>query len=231
LKRGRKNKERDEVIMMEKLLCPSMMCANYGNLDQEIKDLEEAGIDIFHVDVMDGQFVPNFGMGLQDIEYLCKAASVPVDAHLMIENPGNYIEKFRNLGIKIIYIHPESDVHPARTLQKIHDSGAKAGIAFNPGTAVEYISPLLSMVDYVMVMSVNPGFSGQKYIDAVDEKIEKLLVLQKRYNYKIMLDGACSPERIKTLSKKGVNGFVLGTSALFGKGRAYKDIIPELRAL
>lgn len=216
---------------MKKLLCPSMMCANYGNLEQEIKSLEEAGIDIFHVDVMDGRFVPNFGMGLQDIEYLCKVASAPVDVHLMIKDPGCYVEKFASLGIKIIYIHPESDIHPARTLQKIHDCKVKAGIAFDPGTSVEYISPLLSMVDYVMVMSVNPGFAGQKYIDAVDEKIEKLLALQEKYNYEIMLDGACSPERIRVLSKRGVKGFVLGTSALFGKKKTYKEIIQELRAL
>ena len=114
---------------MEKLLCPSMMCANYRNLEKEVNDLIEAGVDIFHIDIMDGQFVPNFGMGLQDVEYICKASTIPVDAHLMIENPGNYVEKFAKLGIDIIYIHPESDVHPTRTLQSIIDLGVKPGIA------------------------------------------------------------------------------------------------------
>ena len=183
---------------MEKLLCPSMMCANYRNLEKEVNDLIEAGVDIFHIDIMDGQFVPNFGMGLQDVEYICKASTIPVDAHLMIENPGNYVEK---------------------------------GIAINPGTAVETIKPLLPFVDYVMVMSVNPGFSGQKYISSVDEKIAQLVELKEKYGYEVMLDGACSPERVETLSKVGVKGFILGTSALFGKEKSYKEIVKELRSL
>ncbi len=217
--------------MNKKLLCPSMMCANFGNLENEIRELEDAGIDIFHIDIMDGQFVPNFGMGLQDTEYIRKHTNVPVDVHIMIENPGDYTDMFADLGIDIIYIHPEADLHPARTLQKIRDRGVKAGLAFNPGTAVETIVPLLSLVDYVMVMCVNPGFAGQKYLDFVDEKIEKLFELQSKFNYEIMVDGACSPERISTLSKKGVKGFVLGTSALFGKDRSYKELIQELHAI
>ena len=104
---------------MEKLLCPSMMCANYRNLEKEVNDLIEAGVDIFHIDIMDGQFVPNFGMGLQDVEYICKASTIPVDAHLMIENPSKYVDKFASLGAKIIYIHHETDPHACRTLQMI----------------------------------------------------------------------------------------------------------------
>lgn len=216
---------------MRKILSSSMMCANYENLGKEVKDLEAAGIDMFHIDVMDGRFVPNFGMGLQDIEFITKRATKLVDAHLMIEDPGNYVELFAKLGIDIIYIHPEADKHPVRTLQKIMDSGAKAGIAIDPDTTAQSIEPLLNLVDYVMVMTVNPGFAGQKYIEFVDEKINKLIAQKETYGFTLMIDGACSPERIGTLSAKGVDGFVLGTSALFGKEESYQDIIKSLRDL
>ena len=201
---------------MKKLLCPSMMCANFGNLENEIRKLEESGIDIFHLDVMDGSFVPNFGMGLQDIEYICKTANKPCDVHLMVV---------------IIYVHPESDVHITRTLQMIKDAGAQAGIVVNPGTSYESVKETLSLVDYVMVMSVNPGFAGQKYLNFVDDKFKQFCAKKEEFGYKVMIDGACSPERIAMLSSIGVEGFILGTSALFGKEKSYQEIIKELRGL
>ena len=217
---------------MEKLLCPSMMCANFASLQKEIEDLEEGGIDIFHLDVMDGSFVPNFGMGLQDIEYICKTATKPCDVHLMIENPSKYVDKFASLGAKIIYIHPEIDPHACRTLQMIKDAGAKAGIAINPGTPFETDKDLLHLCDYVMLMSVNPGFAGQKYLDFVTPKFKKFVDEAKNYGgYDVMIDGACSPKKIEMLSKMGVKGFILGTSALFGKDKSYQEIINELRGL
>ena len=217
---------------MEKLLCPSMMCADFSSLKDEIENLEKGGIDIFHLDVMDGSFVPNFGMGLQDIEYICKTATKPCDVHLMIENPSKYIDKFAKLGVNIIYIHPETDSHACRTLQMIRDVGVKSGIAVNPGTSFETVKELLHLCDYVMLMSVNPGFAGQKYLDFVSEKFKKFVDESENYGgYDVMIDGACSPEKIEKLSKIGVKGFILGTSALFGKGRSYKEIIDELRGL
>lgn len=212
------------------LLCPSMMCAEFGNLDNEIKLLEKANIDIFHLDVMDGKFVPNFGMGLQDIEYICKTATKPCDVHLMIENPYQYIEKFINLGCKIIYIHPESDTHPCRTLQLIKDLGAHPAIAINPNTSFETVKHLLHLCDYVMLMSVNPGFAGQRYLDFITSKFLEFIENVPKYgDYHVMVDGACSPERIQTLSQLGVEGFILGTSALFNQNQSYQSIIQKLK--
>ncbi|MEX2805478.1 ribulose-phosphate 3-epimerase [Streptococcus sp. H31] len=216
---------------MTMLLCPSMMCADFANLEQETRELEEAGFDIFHMDFMDGDFVPNFGMGLQDFELIRKTTNRLVDIHLMIQNPGKYVDKFADLGADIIYVHVEADQQITRTLEEICRKGKKAGIAVNPGTSVETIKVLLPLVDYIMVMTVNPGFAGQKYLDFVDEKIDHLLRLADNYHYKVMVDGAVSPERIRALSSKGVTGFVLGTSALFGQGKSYREIEKELRRL
>lgn len=216
---------------MEKYLCPSLMCANFDCLKEEIIMLDKAGIDIFHIDVMDGNFVPNFGMGLQDIEAIRRNTIKQIDVHLMTINPSKYIKKFVDLGVNIIYIHPEADLLPARTIGIIKENGKKAGIAINPGTAVETITPLLAIVDYVMVMTVHPGFSGQPYLSYVEPKIDQLLNLKISYNYEVMVDGAISPAVIKKLGDKGVKGFILGTSSLFNKKKSYKEIILSLRNL
>ncbi|MCY3036189.1 ribulose-phosphate 3-epimerase [Aerococcus urinae] len=216
--------------MSEILICPSMMCARFGNLHDEVKELDEAGADVFHMDIMDGQFVPNFSMGIQDYEYIRSVTDKKMDAHLMIMNPGNYIDLFADLGANIIYIHPEADLHPTRTLAKIKDRGILAGIAINPGTSVESVKELLYLADVVMVMSVNPGFAGQKYLPFVDNKIQELVDLKADYQFKLSIDGAISEERIKTLSKVGVDAFILGTSALFGKDASYKELIQKYKS-
>lgn len=214
---------------MKRIICPSMMCADFANLQKDTEELDQAGTDIFHMDIMDGCFVPNFGMGLQDFELVRKSTDKLVDVHLMIMNPGNYVEMFSELGADIIYIHPEADIHPTRTLDKIRSLGKRAGIAINPGTAVSTIADLLPLVDYVMVMTVNPGFAGQKYLEFTDQKIERLVELKKEFNFEIMVDGAISPEKVEKLSNIGVDGFVLGTSSLFGKEESYDEIITRLK--
>lgn len=216
---------------MDKLLCPSMMCANFAKLKEETVELEKAGADIFHIDIMDGNFVPNFAMGLQDFNIIRKSTEKLVDVHLMINNPVNYVTLFAENGADIIYIHPEADFHPSRTIDKIIKAGKKAGIAINPSTSVATIQELLSLVDYILVMTVNPGFAGQKYLDYVDEKIKQLVELQEKYDYQIMVDGAISPGRIEKLSVIGVEGFILGTSSLFGKEKSYATILSELKEL
>lgn len=216
---------------MEKLLCPSLMVADFTKLSEEVIELDQSGSDIFHIDIMDGSFVPNFGMGIQDVQAVRKLTSKPIDVHLMIDNPGEYINLFADLGVDIIYVHPEADKHPARTLNKIKDRGLKVGLAINPGTSLENIVELLNIIDYLMIMTVNPGFAGQKYLSFVDAKIEKALSLSKQYGFEVMVDGAISPERIEKLSKIGVKGFVLGTSSLFRKEKSYKELISMFKQL
>ncbi len=215
--------------MSERLLCPSMMCANYGHLADEVRALDDAGVDIFHCDIMDGTFVPNFTMGVMDVETIRRYTDKPVDCHLMIENPANKVDWFINAGADIIYIHPESERYVVKTLAHIKEMGAKAGIAVNPDTSVASISEILNLCDYVMVMTVNPGFAGQAFIDFTKKKIKQLVELKEEYGFKIMIDGHCSPEVVEDLSNLGADGFILGSSALFRKGKTYKQLISELR--
>lgn len=209
-------------------LCPSMMCANYSNLEREIQMLESAGADIFHLDVMDGQYVSNFGMGLQDIKFICGHASIKTEVHLMIEQPVRYIELFASCGVDIIYIHPESEYHAITTLQKIGELGLEAGIVLNPGTSVSSISELLNVVNRVMVMGINPGHAGQMYLPYAENKIAQLLELKSKYGFSIGMDGACNRENIKHLSGIGVENFVLGTAGLFYGDMNYQEHMRQI---
>lgn len=211
----------------------SMMCANYGHLAREVTELEEAGIDSFHIDIMDGRYVPNYAMSLNDLKYISSTTFKPLDVHLMIEHPSTNIELFiRNLRKgDTIYIHPEAEYHPSTTLQKIIDAGLVPGIAINPGTSVETIMEMLRIVDKVLVMSVNPGNAGQMYLPYVGKKVERLVKLKEEMGFKLYWDGACSADKIATYGPMGVDGFILGTTLLFGRGRAYKDILDDIREL
>ncbi len=215
--------------MSERLLCPSLMCADFGHLAEDVRVLDEAGTDIFHCDIMDGTFVPNITMGISDVKAVKAATSKPVDCHLMIENPSTKVDWFIDAGADIIYIHPETERFVARTLTHIRQRGVKAGLAIDPDTSLATVEEMLPFCDYVMVMTVNPGFAGQKFIPSTKDKIRRLVQMKNQYGFKIMIDGACSPEVISELSGMGADGFVLGTSALFGKGRPYKELMRQLR--
>lgn len=214
-------------------LTASMMCANYGNLEQEVQQLEEGGIDSFHIDIMDGRYVPNFAMSLNDMSYIASVAKKPLDVHLMIEHPNNHVELFCQRLRKgdTIYIHPEAEYHPSTTLKKIIDAGLIAGIAINPGTSVETVMEMLRIVKKVLVMSVNPGNAGQMYLPYVGKKITKLLALKEEMDFELHWDGACSADKIETYAPKGVDGFVLGTTLLFGKEKSYGEILKDIREL
>lgn len=209
----------------------SMMCANYANLGKEIKELEEAGIDSFHIDIMDGRYVQNYAMSLNDLKCIRRLTNKPLDVHLMIEHPINTIEIFIGALKKgdTIYIHPEAEYHPSTTLQKIINAGLIPGIAINPGTSVETVYEMLRIVDKVLVMSVNPGNAGQMYMPYVGEKYEKLLKYKEIMGFEVYWDGACSMDKINKYVPMGVKGFVLGTTLLFGKGRPYGEALNIIR--
>lgn len=214
-------------------LTASMMCADYGHLEREVKELEAGGIDAFHIDIMDGRYVPNFAMSLNDMRYIASVAERPLDVHLMIEHPNDNVGLFLQCLRKgdTVYIHPEAEYHPSTTLQKIINAGMIPGIAINPGTSVETVMEMLRIVKKVLVMSVNPGNAGQMYLPYVGKKITRLLAIKDDMDLEIYWDGACGADKILEYAPKGVKGFVLGTTLLFGKGRPYGDTLRGIREL
>ncbi len=214
-------------------LMASMMCADYRNLEKEVTELDEGGIDSFHIDIMDGRYVPNYAMSLNDMKCIRSLTEKPLDVHLMVEHPINTIDVFtRNLKPgDTIYIHPEAEYHPSTTLQRIIDAGLIPGIAINPGTSVETVLEMLGIVKKVLVMSVNPGSAAQLFMPYVGKKYEKLLSIRKEKKFDIYWDGACSADKIRDYAPRGVRGFVLGTTLLFGKKRKYAEIIQSIRKM
>ena len=214
-------------------LTASMMCADFGNLKEEVRNLTEGGIDSFHIDIMDGRYVPNFAMSLNDMRYIASASEKPLDVHLMIEHPSNHIGLFLSNLRKgdTVYIHPEAEYHPSTTLQRIIHADMIPGIAINPGTSVETVMEMLRIVKKVLVMSVNPGNAGQMYLPYVGKKITKLLAIKEDMDFEIYWDGACSADKILEYAPRGVAGFVLGTTLLFGKEQSYGETLRNIREL
>ncbi|WP_346674420.1 ribulose-phosphate 3-epimerase [Enorma phocaeensis] len=210
------------------LMIPSLMCADFARLGEEVDELVAAGADGFHLDIMDGSFVPNFGMGLGDVQAVCKRSPIPCDVHLMAEKSEVFIDLFADAGVKIMYVHPETERTINSTLLAIEKRGMHPGLVVDPGVTFESVEYSLPVADYVLVMTVNPGFAGQKYLDYVNPKIEQFAAAKEKYGYKLLIDGACSPEVVKHAAELGADGAILGTSSLFGKGRPYAELLKEL---
>jgi ribulose-phosphate 3-epimerase len=211
-------------------IAPSILSADFSRLGEEVKAVEEAGADWIHVDVMDGKFVPNITVGPLVVESLRKVTKLPLDVHLMIENADQYIEDFANAGADIISVHAEACPHLHRTIESIKENGAKAGVVLNPATTLFALDEIIEQVDMVLLMSVNPGFGGQKFIGSVLSKIELLrnTLNESGVELDLEVDGGIKPDNAASIKQAGANVLVAG-SAIFGKDD-YKKAIEELRS-
>jgi ribulose-phosphate 3-epimerase len=198
-------------------IAPSILSADFTRLGQQIEAVERAGASLLHVDVMDGRFVPNITVGLPVVKAISRATQLPIDAHLMIVEPGRYAEQFVKAGAQMVSIHIEADPHAHRTLAAIKDAGAQAGIAFNPATPLSALDEALKFADYVLLMSVNPGFGGQKFIPESLEKVRRLrkLIDERRLKTRIEIDGGIDKENVAEIAGAGAEIIVSG-SAIFG---------------
>lgn len=204
-------------IQMTKI-APSILSADFAKLGDEIKEVEEGGADYIHVDVMDGHFVPNITIGPLIVDAIRPITSLPLDVHLMIENPDSYIPAFAKAGADIITVHQEACIHLHRTIQLIKDVGVKPGVVLNPATPLEMIREILSDVDLVLIMTVNPGFGGQSFIHEMVHKIKVLhqLRLENNYSFEIEVDGGVNVDTAKLCTDAGANVLVAG-SAIFNE--------------
>ncbi|MCX6806687.1 MAG: ribulose-phosphate 3-epimerase [Candidatus Berkelbacteria bacterium] len=203
---------------MKAMVSASIMCANVLNLGEEVRNLEKAGVDCIHIDVMDGNFVPNFVTGCPDlIRALKSATNLPLDVHLMIQKPENHVEAFANAGADIIVFHYEATDDPSRVVAQIIKLGVRPGIAIKPETPVSKLEPFIKKLDFVLIMTVNPGFAGQGFIPATIQKITDFSSMVRGRELDIEVDGGLTIERITDCCEVGTNVYVGGTSSIFEK--------------
>ena len=207
-------------------LAPSILSADFARLLEDVKKVEEAGCEYLHIDVMDGHFVPNITLGPNIVKSLRKDVNMVFDAHLMIENPDMYIKDFAEAGCDIIVVHQEACKHLHRTIQNIKSYNIKAGVALNPATPIETIKYILKDVDMVLIMTVNPGFGGQSFIDSMIDKIRELkaIVDEQSLNIDIQVDGGIKPSNVADVVKAGANVIVAG-SAIFNSSDIKETVI------
>lgn len=213
------------------IIAPSILASDFARLGEEAAAMQAAGADWLHIDVMDGHFVPNITLGPDIMKAIRPHASIPFDVHLMIAPADPYLEAFRNAGADWISVHPESGPHLARTLQRIRQLGAKAGVVLNPGTPVNVVEEVIDLVDLVLVMSVNPGFGGQAFMPSQLSKIGRLRKLIDASGHDIVLevDGGVTPETAVRCIEAGATALVAGTAAFKGGQAAYAANIRALR--
>lgn len=206
-------------------IAPSILSADFAKLGQEVKEVDRAGADFIHIDVMDGAFVPNITFGMPVIKAIRKYTDKVFDVHLMVQDPGRFIDEFVAAGADIITVHYEADRHIDRTIQYIKSKGVKAAVSLNPGTPVSLIKDILPALDMVLIMSVNPGFGGQKFIEYSLNKIEEVRELSEKYNKNLLIqvDGGIDSSNIKRVVDAGANVIVAG-SAVFKDGMIEENI-------
>ncbi len=214
------------------MLAPSLLAADFSNLREDIYNVEKGGADYLHLDVMDGIFVPNISFGVPVIESIRKITKLPFDTHLMVDRPERFIEDFVKAGSDIITVHQEATIHLHRTIQLIKSFGVKAGVSLNPSTPVESLEYIMDDIDLILIMSVNPGFGGQSFIDTMKHKIKKTrdIIDKKNYNIILEVDGGIKLKNARDIVNLGVDLVVAG-SAIFGaedmvgQTRAFKEVI------